>query len=106
MVDNSVLLVNGSSDRGKRFLEAKAKGRTSLDRLEASFNIVEVPFLFIDREFDNDEERLLAEKIAEAWRRALAVFCPDRRFVVSIIPAEENAGNIAVEFFESRSEHK
>lgn len=102
IVDDSVLRVNGSSEAGKRFVEAKAKGRMSLDRLEASFNIVEVPFLFIDREFDDDEERLLAEKIAEAWRRALAAFCPDRRFVVNVVPAEENGGNVAVEFFESR----
>ena len=60
--------------------------------------------MFIDREVEDGEERLLAEKIAEAWRRVLAVFCPDRRVVVNIVPADENAGNIAVEFFERRSE--
>jgi len=102
MVDNSVLLTNGSSDIATRFLDAKTKSGMPLDRLEASFNLIEIPFLFANGDFQDDEERLLAEKIAEALQRAVAAFCPDRHFIVNIVPAEENAGNIAVEFFESR----
>jgi hypothetical protein len=104
IVDDSVLLMHGVDDAERHFLEAKRASGMSLERLEASFNRVEVPFLFIDRDLDDDEERLLAERIAEAWRGTLAVFYPDRRFVVKIIPPEENGDIIAVEFFERRAE--
>jgi hypothetical protein len=105
IVADSVLLtyIYGVDDTERHFLEGKREGRMSLERLEASFNRVEVPFLFFDRNADDDEDRLLAERIAEAWRGALAVFCPDRRFVVNVVPPEENGDIIAVEFFERRS---
>ena len=104
IVDNSVLLMHGVDDAERHFLEAKRASGMPLERLEASINRVEVPFLFIDRDLDDDEERLLAEQIAEAWRGALAVFCPERRFTVKVIPPEENGDVTAVEFFERRSE--
>ena len=103
IVADSVLLTNGSTEIEGRFLEAKGRTPMPLDRLEVSFNRVEIPFLFAAEDFADNEEQLLAERIAEAWRRALAAFCPDRRMVVDIVRAEDNAGNIAVEFFERRS---
>jgi hypothetical protein len=103
IVADSVLLTYLDDAVSERFLEAKSNSKFSLERLEASFNNVEVGFLFADRNFDENEERLLAERIAEAWRGALAVFCPDRTIVVRVVPAEENAGDIRVEFFERRS---
>ena len=104
IVDDSVLLMHGVDEAERHFLQAKRSSGMPLARLEASFNRVEVPFLFIDRDFDDDEERLLAERIAAAWRGVLAVFCPDRRFVVNVVPPEENGDVIAVEFFERRPE--
>jgi hypothetical protein len=104
IVDDSVLLLHGVDDAERHFLEAKKASGMPLERLEASINRVEVPFLFIDRDLDDDEERLLAEQIAEAWRGALAVFSPERRFMVKVIPPEENGDVTAVEFFERRSE--
>ena len=104
IVDDSVLLMHGVDDAERHFLEAKKASGMPLERLEASINRVEVPFLFIDRDLDDGEERLLAEQIADAWRGALAVFCPERRFMVKVIPPEENGDVIAVEFFERRSE--
>ena len=104
IVDDSVLLMHGVDDAERHFLEAKRASGMPLERLEASINRVEVPFLFIDRDLDDDEERLLAEQIAEAWRGALAVFCPERSFMVKVIPPEENGDVTAVEFFERRSE--
>jgi hypothetical protein len=104
IVDDSVLLMHGVDDAERHFLEAKRASGMPLERLEASINRVEIPFLFIDRDLDDGEERLLAEQIAEAWRGALAVFCPERRFMVKVIPPEENGDVTAVEFFERRLE--
>jgi hypothetical protein len=102
LVQDSVMLTQGSDDIQKRFIEAKKAGRISLPCLEASFNRVEISFLFANKDFDDEEEFLLTQRIVEAWQGALMRFCPDRRFVVYIVPAEENAGNIAVEFYEDR----
>jgi hypothetical protein len=104
IVDDSVLLMHGVDDAERHFLEGKKASGMPLERLEASINRVEIPFLFVDRDLDDDGERLLAEQIAEAWRGALAVFCPERRFMVKVIPPEENGDVTAVEFFEHRSE--
>ena len=102
IVDDSVLLTYGDSDTERRFVEAKKAPRMSLESLEASFNHVEVEFLFARGDFEGNEEHLLAERIAAAWRGALAVFCPDRRMVVRIPPPEDYGGNTVVEFFERR----
>jgi len=104
IVDDSLLLTYADSDIEGRFLEAKKAGRLSLEELEASFNLVEVGFLFANRDFDADEECLLAKRIVAAWRGALAVFCPDRRMIVHVAPPEDYGGNTVVTFFERRSE--
>lgn len=103
LVDDSVLLTNGSSEVREAFSAAKRKSQMPLERLEASFNMREIPFLFANGQFEENDENLLADKVAEAWRRALKSFCPDRRFAVNVVPAEENAGNVTVEFYELRS---
>lgn len=102
LVEDSVLLSDGSDDVAERFREAKRRLKWPLAEIEASFNMREIPFLFIDRDFTDDEERLVAEAIAETWRRALAVSFPTRRFAVNLLSASENAGHITVEFYEIR----
>lgn len=99
---DSVLVTFGDKDLEERFLKAKAANDWPLDKLEASFNLTEVPYLFSDRSGSDEEDRLLAEQIAQAWRGALAVFSPDRRFVVNVVSPDLNGGIIAVEFFEIR----
>ena len=49
IVDDSVLLMHGVDDAERHFLEAKRASGMPLERLEASINRVEVPFLFIDQ---------------------------------------------------------
>jgi len=103
IVAGSVLLTNGDPSVEERFVTAKESRAIPLDQLEASFNMIDVPYIFNNRDFDEEEERLLAERIAEAWRRALAAFCPERRFIVNVVTPEHNAGDTRVEFFEYRS---
>jgi hypothetical protein len=102
IVADSVLATFGDKDLEERFLKARAENDWPLDKLEASFNLIEVPYLFSDRSGSDEEDRLLAEQIAQAWRGALAVFSPDRHFVVNVLSPDMNAGIIAVEFFETR----
>jgi hypothetical protein len=45
IVDDSVLLMHGVDDAERHFLEAKRASGMPLERLEASINRVEIPFL-------------------------------------------------------------
>src|SRR4051812_2182103 len=67
-VDDSVLLESiNDQERQNNFREAKKNGGRPLADLESSFNFIEVPYLFSNREGSEGEDRLLAERIADAW---------------------------------------
>ena len=102
LVEDSVLLSDGNDDKAAAFREARKSSKMPLGELEACFNMRDIPYLFLDQNYTDEEESLLAEAIAEAWRRALAFSFPSRRFVVNIVPAIENGGDMRVEFQEIR----
>src|SRR5437870_4598141 len=80
-VENSVLLRFGREDQAQKFVEAKNNTKMTLSALESSFNFVEVPYLFSNSDTTDDEAKLLAETIAEAWRGRLKTLYPTRIFV-------------------------
>lgn len=99
-VDGSVLLDKGD-DTAVDFRTAKQDTSWPLAELEASFNWVEVAYLFADRGESNDS--MLAEKIAEAWRGRLKHLFPQRSFAVVVMPPEDTGSVIGVGFTEVRS---
>lgn len=72
--------------------------------VQRSFNLVEPLRLFsVDQpEVTDEEERLLAETLAEAWRAWLHWRYPGRRFVVELVGRDETGGEIGVTFYETR----
>lgn len=60
-LDGSVLLSLAGSDVCERFSDKKKEWKGALADLEASFNMVEVPYLFSDRSSTTAEDALLAE---------------------------------------------
>jgi hypothetical protein len=76
------------------YLKAVSKSETgSVD--PDSFNYVEVFYMFADREtgidiHNYDDDEVLAELIAEAWRCRLAALFPERKFVVDVTPGDES----------------
>ncbi|MEP0707177.1 MAG: hypothetical protein ABJL17_00990 [Parvibaculum sp.] len=62
----------------------------------------EVGYLFADRSSSDEEDRMLAELMAEAWRGRLAYLFPGRKFVVRVLEPEETGDSIGVEFEEIR----
>ena len=76
--------------------------RQALDRMVQSYNWIEVAYQFRDRSCTDDEEVLLAELMAEAWRARLEHLFPDRRFVVRLIDPAETGSIIGLGFEEVR----
>ncbi len=102
-VDDSVLIDLDGANVRDRFRAAKARGDLSLAELEASFNFVEVPYLFSDRETTDAEISLLAEKLRDTWRCWLRNLYPDRRFTVTVLGPQETGDVVALQFYEVRN---
>jgi hypothetical protein len=105
-VDGSILLTRGlpHDDRRRDFLAAKRQGNEDLSELEASFNFVEVGYLFgpHGRDISDEEDELLARRIAEAWRGCLKVRYPERKCAVRALSPEETGSTVGVCFYEVR----
>lgn len=105
-IDGSILLRNSVSSFGKTkeesFLSGKMAGKLSLAELEASFNSVEVGYLFAHSADSDEDGDLLAEIIAETWRARLNYLYPHRKFEVSVLSPEQTSHITQIEFFEIR----
>lgn len=93
-----------SEDDKRRIEDALDRYERSLVNTEQSFNVVEIPSLFGRRLGDTDEEedRLLANLIAEVWNCRLRSLFPNRCFETRVLEAEETGGEIAVVFYQKR----
>jgi hypothetical protein len=107
-VDGSILLKNNVPDVETRFRSGGAESNLSLAESEASFNSVEVGYIFSTRpisSFDTDTsalEQKLAKIIADAWRCRLKDLYPSRIFSVSVLTPEQSGSVYSVEFYELR----
>lgn len=98
-MDGSILI---EMDREKGFPEAKRAADMDLAELEASFNFIEVPYIFSDRGGVDSDYVKMTEVIAEAWRARLRYLFPSRTFIVSVLSPSETGGGIGVQFYEAR----
>jgi hypothetical protein len=94
-----------TEDDKRRIEEAFKRYGADVAKTEQSFNIVEIPNLFGRRmgETDEDEDRLLAEILAEIWTSRLHGLFPDHQFDINILESSETGGEIAVLFCQKRS---
>ena len=106
IVNDSVLLAWGMQDdeSQQRFLDSVKSNNMSLQQLEASFNFIEVGYIFdtVGRDTSDEEDELLANLICNAWEGWLKTSFPDRKFIVEVLSAEETGSTVGVHFFESR----
>ncbi|MBD0274579.1 MAG: hypothetical protein ICV73_21945 [Acetobacteraceae bacterium] len=79
----------GWDEVGAGVRAARAEAPEKLKWYVDSFNWVELPYLFNDREGSNEEADALAEVLAQAWRARLQGLFPDRRFAVRVTGTEE-----------------
>jgi len=73
-------------------------------KTEQSFNITEIPSLFGKKlaETTDEEDIVLAKRLAEMWQHRLRIVYPDRKFTVQILSAEETGGEVGVSFYTER----
>ena len=79
---------------------ARAKSDEDLRNLLASYNWMEVPYLFANNRGSDPEVSTLARAIADAWRARLRGLYPDRHFEVRVLPASETGHVVGVGFVE------
>lgn len=85
----------------ENLVAAKRESEEQLRSTLSSYNWVEVTYLFGgSRPETDEEERLLADLMAEAWRARLALLFPERRFVVRVMEPEETGDSLGVGFEE------
>ncbi|TVQ83094.1 MAG: hypothetical protein EA357_07060 [Micavibrio sp.] len=105
-VDGSVLLAWSILDKSskKRFLDNLDAGIESREVLEASFNFIEVGYLFNPqgRDTSDAEDELLAELLGNAWAGWLKLSYPERSFKVEVLSADITGSTVGVHFFEQR----
>jgi hypothetical protein len=105
-VDDSILLAWAVSDREAelRFSDTLTAASISREVLEASFNFVEIGYLFdaSGRDSTNDEDELLACLVRNAWDGWLKLLHPEREFKVEVLPVEVTGSTVGVHFFEIR----
>lgn len=106
VVGNSVLLSWSISQESEkdRFLKLLAGGTKELHTLEASFNFIEVGYLFdgFGRDTSDEEDGLLATLICNAWKAWLKASFPERIFCVEVLSEEDTGSTVGVQFFEVR----
>ncbi len=86
------------------FVGALAKGEMSREKVETSFNFVEIGYLFDTSGSDttDEEDELLAELVRDAWDGWLRASFPNRRFTVEVVPPEVTGSTVGVHFYENR----
>lgn len=102
-VDGSVILDSGDKDLPSRFRDARESWMEGLEELEATFNWVEVPYLFSQASATQEQCVILAQAIAEMWRMRLQVSFPQKSFLVEVLYPAETGGEIGVGFKAIRS---
>lgn len=108
-VHGSVLLESKVSTEHARLrfielVESNEMKPEEFQGLEASFNMVEVGYLFDapGRDTTDDEDYVLAELIAESWKNSLKARFPCRRFTVEVLSSETTGSTVGVHFYEDR----
>lgn len=86
------------------FKKGLIENKFSREGLEAQFNTIEVGYFFGKEEKDisDENDELLANRIAESWRAWLGYKFPNRHFVVEVLDPEETGDSFEVRFFQKR----
>jgi hypothetical protein len=93
-------LARGDAGIAEAIRAARAESPAALARFLGSCNWLEVPYLFASRDSSDEEDAVLAQVIADAWRVRLRGLYPERGFEVRVIPASETGSVVGVGFRE------
>jgi len=106
LLEDSVLLSwnLSSSEMREKFLKNLAKEKHSRKMLEASYNFIEIGYIFDagNRDTSDVEDEALAKLIKKAWESWLQTCYPNRKFTVELLSPEETGSTVGIQFYELR----
>lgn len=93
-----------ASENKRRFLSLASEPGCDLEKLERSFNYVEIGYLFdaTGRNSTDYQDQMLAEALALSWRAVLRDRYPDREFAVELLQANATRDVVSLCFHEKR----
>jgi len=95
-----------NDEERQRFLTLREKVNTEPEReqLEATFNFVEIGYLFdaTRRDTGDDEDAMLARQLEIAWTGVLAVQFPERRFIIDVLSCHQTGSTVGIQFYERK----
>ncbi|MDF7809309.1 hypothetical protein P4E94_17830 [Pontiellaceae bacterium B12219] len=101
-ISGMIFLANSFEDESDQRLltEAEAKYNGDQEKIEESFNVVEIPSLFGRHVSDIDDEQyvMLANTLICSWRAKLSQDFPEKEFCFQILGAEGTGGELAILF--------
>jgi len=91
-------------DDKNRLVEALEHYDGNKTKTEQSFNLTEIPSLFGKNlaETTDEEDMVLAERLAEMWQHRLKMIYPDRKFMVQVLSAKETGDEVGIVFYTER----
>lgn len=101
-IDNMIFLETTFEDKSdlQQLHMAIERYKGDRQKIEESFNTVEVPSLFGAKVQDTSDEEdiILANTLASMWRARLKEIFPKKKFVVKVLDSDQTEGEIAVLF--------
>ena len=102
-IDGSIIIKRNIENQENRFYAALENLSLTRSEIEASFNLVEIAYMFHDNDhLTTFAERKLATLVRDAWKSKLHLTYPNRNFQVNVIDPERSGSVYCVEFFEIR----
>lgn len=94
------------SESQQRFRDAIENDPAGSAKIEASFNFVEVGYLFgpNGRNSTDAEDHFLAKLLRDSWDAWLGYSYPNRHFVIEVLGADETGSTVGLHFFENRQQ--
>ena len=98
------MLDDNIPDTAEQFIAGKKTSKMTLAALDASFNFVEIGYIFRPGHYLDTStlEIKLAHIIREAWNDKLKRLYPSRIFSVSVLEPSVSGSVYSLEFFEVR----
>ncbi len=96
--------IEDEDDMGRLYQALKRYGGDK-SQVEKSFNVIEIPSLFGKQlsETTDEEDQLLAERLAEMWQQRFTVLYPAKKFMVEVLSPEQTGSEVAVLFYMRRT---
>jgi hypothetical protein len=87
-------------DGSEKLVELLAQNHSDVQEILEGYRWVEVPYLFLKDDLEDEEDYFLAQLMAESWKGALMSQFPEQKWVARVLEPEETGSTVGVCFEE------